>query len=215
MTGELTAQLRALQRAIGRRRRLLAAGLAAAAVACALTAVQPAAAETVPVLVAVHDLPAGSTVGGGDVRTAAYPSAAVPAGVLRAPAQATGRVLAGAVRTGEALTDVRFVGRALLAALGGDDLVATPVRIADAEAVRILQPGDLVDVLAATPPGAGDAATTPPAGPVAEAVRVIAVPVSDEAGDGALVLLATDRDTAARLAAAAVTARLSVTLRGG
>jgi hypothetical protein len=58
-----------------------------------------------------------------------------------------------------------------------------------------------------------------PARLLASAVRVVTVPRAAEAatavtGDGALVVLATSATTAARLAGAAVTDRLSVVLRG-
>lgn len=216
MSGELSVQLRALRRAAARRRHLLAAGLAAAAVACGLTAVQPAAADTVPVLVAAHDLAAGATLQRADLRTAAFAAGTEPAGALRTTDAAVGHVLVGGVRAGEPLTDVRFVGRPLLEALDAAGLVATPVRIADAGSARLLQPGDLVDVLAATPPGAGTpSAPSDLAGTVADGVRVLAVPTAEDDGaEGALVLLATSRTTAARLALASVTSRLSVTLRG-
>ena len=57
---------------------------------------------------------------------------------------------------------------------------------------------------------------------VASGVRVVAVPRDDESAltgggfeAGALVVLATTSQTAARLAAAAVSARLSLTIRAG
>ena len=128
-------------------------------------------------------------------------------------ARAVGLVLAAGVRAGEPFTDLRFVGRPLLQDLASDGLVATPVRIADAGAARLVRTGDLVDVLAATPPTAGTAAGS--ATTVAEGVRVLVVPRADDAaGEGALLLLATDRPTASRLALAGVTSRLSITLRG-
>ena len=217
--GQSPPSLRALRRAVAARRRLLAAGLAAAAVACAITAVEPAKPETTAVLVAARDLPPGATVDRRDVRVAAYAPGTAPAGALVDGAQATGRVLAGGVRAGEPITDIRFVGRSLASALAATGAVATPVRIADTGAVRLLQPGDVVDVLAAIPAGAGQSAADPSeeAAVVADGVRVLTVPPpedSADSGEGALVLLATSRSVAARLALAAVSARLSITLRG-
>lgn len=213
MTGELSRHLKELRRAVARRRRLLSAGLTAAAIACALSVLQPPAAATVGVLVAAHDLPAGATLRSADVRIARFAPGTAPAGSLGRADGAVGLALASSVRAGEPLTDVRFVGRPLLEDLAGDGLVATPVRIADAGAARLVRAGDLVDVLAATPPAAGAAATA--ATTVAERVRVLVIPPADDAtGEGALLLLATDRPTASRLALAAVTSRLSITLRG-
>ncbi|MFF7737892.1 MULTISPECIES: hypothetical protein [unclassified Streptomyces] len=87
--------------------------------------------------------------------------------------------------------------------------VTAPVRISDAAAVRLLRPGDRVDVIAAegTVPG-GDARV------VARGARVTKVPepVADAGDSGALVVLSVPRPTAARLAGASATGRLAVTL---
>ncbi|MCK8434210.1 hypothetical protein G3I77_14595 [Streptomyces sp. D2-8] len=87
--------------------------------------------------------------------------------------------------------------------------VTAPVRISDAATVRLLRPGDRVDVIAAeqTVPG-GDARV------VARGARVTKVPEPVEgAGDsGALVVLSVPRASAARLAGASATGRLAVTL---
>ncbi|MFD5597971.1 hypothetical protein [Streptomyces griseorubiginosus] len=88
--------------------------------------------------------------------------------------------------------------------------VSAPVRIADAATVRLLRPGDRVDVIAAeeTVTGGGDAQV------IARGARVSKVPEALEgAGDsGALVVLSVPRSTAARLVGAGSTARLAVTL---
>ncbi|MFC8512727.1 hypothetical protein [Streptomyces sp. NPDC057257] len=88
-------------------------------------------------------------------------------------------------------------------------IVSAPVRIADAATVRLLRPGDRVDVIAAQ-----DTATGGDARVVARGARVTKVPEPlDSAGDsGALVVLSVPRSTAARLAGAGATARLAVTL---
>ncbi|WP_309317637.1 hypothetical protein [Streptomyces salinarius] len=87
-------------------------------------------------------------------------------------------------------------------------LVAAPVRIADAATVRLLRPGDRVDVVATGDGGAGDASV------LARGVRVAEVPepVEDPAAGGALVVVSVPRATAHRLVGAATTARLAVTL---
>ncbi|MFG2722555.1 RcpC/CpaB family pilus assembly protein [Streptomyces sp. NPDC048416] len=90
-------------------------------------------------------------------------------------------------------------------------VVSAPVRIADAETVRLLRPGDRVDVIAsANSPSAGsDTARV-----VAMNARVTGVPaVRGGAPDaGALVVLAVPRETARVLAGAGTTSRLAVTL---
>ncbi|QJT02283.1 hypothetical protein G9272_19750 [Streptomyces asoensis] len=98
--------------------------------------------------------------------------------------------------------------------------VTAPVRIADAATVRLLRPGDRVDVIAAEPTtlggvgGAGGDAHV-----VARGALVTKVPepldtdtAAGTADDGALVVLSVPRSTAARLAGASATARLAVTL---
>ncbi|MCX5437907.1 RcpC/CpaB family pilus assembly protein [Streptomyces sp. NBC_01280] len=102
--------------------------------------------------------------------------------------------------------------------------VSAPVRIADAAAVRLLRPGDRVDVVAAGS-GAGADDGQGPGGQggrvVAAGARVSSVPDSAESAEsagevaaagGALVVLSVPRETAARLAGAGATSRLAVTL---
>ncbi|MFC9296058.1 hypothetical protein ACFTWH_12850 [Streptomyces sp. NPDC057011] len=85
-------------------------------------------------------------------------------------------------------------------------MVSAPVRIADAATVRLLRPGDRVDVVAAERDG--------PPEVVAAGARVAEVPAPEQGvGDGgALVVLSVPRDTARALVGAGVTTRLAVTL---
>ena len=77
----------------------------------------------------------------------------VPRGVVPDARPLVGRVLAGAVRAGEPLTDARLVGPGLTALLP-PDLVAAPVRLADLAVAALVRTGDRVDVLAALPDAA-------------------------------------------------------------
>jgi pilus assembly protein CpaB len=198
--------LPALRRAVARHRVLLAAGLLAAAVATALPLVAPEPPASTSVVVAAHDLAAGSPLSETDLASVALPLSAVPDGALTDRAAAVGRLLAGAVRRGEPLTDVRVVGSALLEG-ATTGTVATPVRLADPAAAALLRAGDRVDVLAAVE-------AAPVAAVVAPDVEVLAVPAAvADSGEGALVVVATSPAVAARLAAAAVSARLSVVVR--
>lgn len=90
-------------------------------------------------------------------------------------------------------------------------LVSAPVRIADAATVRLLRPGDRVDVIAATDAPAGEPSE---AKVVASGVRVAEVPGAgdDSVDSGALVVLTVSRATATELAGAAATSRLAVTV---
>ncbi|WP_328904365.1 hypothetical protein [Streptomyces sp. NBC_00441] len=88
-------------------------------------------------------------------------------------------------------------------------LVSAPVRIADAETVRLLRPGDRVDVVASGGPGAAEARV------VARGARVERVPSADgggPSGEGALIVLAVPRATAADLAGAGISGGFAVVL---
>lgn len=246
--GELAAVWRDVQRAVARRRWLLAAGLAAAAVATALPALAPPPPTGTTVLAAARDLAAGTPLAAGDVVGVLLPDELLPDGALGPGEQVAGRLVAGPVRRGEPLTDVRLVGPGLLALAGDPDLVAVPVRLADPASAALVRPGDRVDVLGAdSASGAvrsgavqsgavqsgavqsgavqgdavqGDAGradivragTGPSAAVLAAGAQVLAVPAADADLEGALVVLAVLPSTAARLAGAAVTSRLSVVL---
>ncbi|MFE5298848.1 hypothetical protein [Streptomyces sp. NPDC056632] len=90
-------------------------------------------------------------------------------------------------------------------------LVSAPVRIADAATVRLLQPGDRVDVIAAPHSGLGAGGE---ARVVAAGARVAEVPPPGEtlSDGGALVVLSVPRSTATALAGAGITSQLAVTL---
>jgi len=210
--------LRELVRAGRWHRRLLASGLAAGATAAALHAVEPPAPPSVAVVTAARDVPSGSRLVAGDLASVRYLPDAVPDGAVTVRQHAVGRTLVSSARRGEPITDVRLAG----AGRGPDPaagLVQVPVRIADPDAVALLRPGDLVDVLGAGLPETEGSPFPSSARLLASTVRVVTVPrVAGSAtalrGDGALVLLATSAATASRLAGAAVTDRLSVVLRG-
>ncbi|MDP9394239.1 MAG: Flp pilus assembly protein CpaB [Actinomycetota bacterium] len=223
---------RELRRAVLWHRRIVAAVLAAGAVAVGLPVLAPDPPATTRLVVAARDLRAGATVDDADLLVAQVPPDTVPDGASHDPEALRGRVLAAPVRRGEPVTDVRVVGGSLLEGYG-EGLVAAPVRIADAGAAALLHTGDVVDVMAAAEVGEAratdvEAGTDAPpnrydARVVAERVRVVVAPstgddgalLGDAAfGEGALVVLATTPATAAALARSAVTARLSVVIRG-
>lgn len=158
----------------------------------------------VPVVVAARDLPAGTALAPADLTIARYPPEVAPSGVTGDPELLRGKVLAGSVRAEEPITDARLVGPGV-ASLLPEGLVAAPVRLADLAVAGLVHTGDRVDVLAT----AADAAA---AERVAESALVVATTgTAEEAGAG-LLLLAVDDETAARLAASATSATLTVTL---
>ncbi|MEL5956391.1 RcpC/CpaB family pilus assembly protein [Streptomyces sp. CLV115] len=106
-------------------------------------------------------------------------------------------------------------------------LVSAPVRIADAGTVRLLRPGDHVDVIAA---GEARGGTGAGARVLAKGARVTEVPHTTANGaagfegsagfqgsdgsaqDGALIVLAVPRETATALAGAGISSQLAVIL---
>ncbi|MCW2900484.1 MAG: hypothetical protein JWO67_2749 [Streptosporangiaceae bacterium] len=195
-----------------RHRRLPAAALAAAAMGLALLSLRPTTPPGVRVVTAARDLPGGTTLRVRDLREIALPAAAVPDGAVRSGA--AGRVLAAPMRRGEPVTDARLVGAGLLDGYG-PGVVATPVRVADAAAVRLLRAGHRIDVLAAAPAPMEDMVPVPEgrARLIVSAVPVIAVPRGSPGDQGALVVLATSREQSMALAGAGT--RLSVTIVAG
>jgi Flp pilus assembly protein CpaB len=203
--GRLVRLRRVGRRLLLSRRRPVAALCAGVAVLGVVHAVRPPSPATVAVTVAARDLDSGTVVTPADVTTRRYPAAVAPGGSDPA---AVGRTLAGPVRAGEPITDVRLVGPSLVA--GYPDRVALPVRIADADAVGLLQTGDRVDLVAADP-RRGSASY------VAIDVPVLSLPVPS-AGEveggaaGRLIVVAASPSDVDAIAAAAAGDLLSVVI---
>ena len=191
------------------RRRPLAAVCLALAVVTGVQAARPAPPATVAVTVAARDLVSGTVLGADDLVIRHYPAAVAPAG---SAAGAVGRTLAGPVRAGEPVTDVRLVSPALGAGYPGRVLM--PVRIADAAVVALVRVGDQVDVVAADP-RRGDA------GAVAVDVPIVALPGAEADGStgagplsGRLVVVAVFPEDVDHIAGASATDLLGLVLRG-
>lgn len=200
------AYLNRLVTVVAWRRRLLAAGLAAGAVALAIEAAAPSSPDGVTITVAERDLDGGTTIRARHLTEVTLPAEASPSGVVDRD-DAVGGVLAGPMRAGEPVTDRRLVDSSLLEGWG-EDLVAAPVRVADAEAISLIEAGDRINLLAAAIDGTTDTRV------VAARVPVLTVSRPDDGAmvDGALVVVATTAGQAAELAQAAVTSRLSFTI---
>jgi pilus assembly protein CpaB len=184
-------------------RRAAAAALAALALVLALA---PASGSGgVPVVVTAVDVAAGSTLRPADLAVRRWPTELVPGGALPDPAGAEGRVLVGAARAGEPITDTRLAGPA--ATLGAPaGAAAVPVRLADSGAAALLVPGSTVDVVTV-----GGESGEPVV--LATAAAVLAVLPPDSPSSGRLVLVAMPSAIAARVAAASLTEQVAVTLR--
>ncbi len=211
----------ARQRVLGAltaRRRWIAAVLVGLAVASVVQAVTPSHPRTALVWVAATDLPGGTPLGATDLRPQALPLSAVPAGAIPTSDSLVHRVLGAPLRAGEPVTDIRLLGPDLLAAAAPGD-VAAPVHLTDATAMAgVVHAGDTVDVLASDPAGSlTNARASPPvtAEVLARDLTVLAPPVPDAEGSGAMIVLAASAGQAARLSAGATTGALSVVLTDG
>lgn len=205
----LHAIRRDLRRALYARRRLLAGIFAALAVVAAIQAARPAPPPTRVVLTAATDLRAGEVLSPEDVALVESAPELVPDGALDPAGPPFGRTLAGPVRAGEPLTDVRLVQGELLAGFDPGTVLAT-VRVFDPAAAVHLEPGDRVDVVGSDPRGGLTASV------IAPDATVVIPPTADDAitlGDGAPVVVAVDEPTALALADAAVRLQLTVVLR--
>jgi pilus assembly protein CpaB len=192
------------------------------AVLALVLALRPAAAEhaaeapaDVAVVVAATDLAAGAVLTAADLGLVTLPATAAPDGVVADTGQLAGEVLAGPLRRGEPVTDVRVVGPGLWSRVPSGQ-VAAPVRLADLAVAALLRPGDRVDVLAIP-------ADTGAAEMVAARALVLSAPPAVRPGagvaggdggllDGGLLVLAVSAETAARLAGSATSSTLTVTL---
>jgi pilus assembly protein CpaB len=209
----LHERMRDVLRSPSRRRAALLRRTAASVlvVIALVLALAPAKGDvTGAVLVAARDLASGATLTEADVAVARWPVELIPAGALRAPADAGGRILAGAARAGEPLTDVRLAGPAPPGRTGDPRVAAVPVRLADPDVAGLLVPGSRVDVI--TP---GPAADRPVVLAADAAVVTVVAAESDALGQarGRLVLVTLPRADAARVAAAALADQVTVTLR--
>jgi len=183
---------------------------AVGAVLTAVAAASPAGPPTLEVVRAASRLASGTLVTAADVRLSEVVEAALPEAPLTDVSAVVGRRLVGPAARGEVLTALDVISGP--GSVGAGHVVA-PLRLDDADVAALIQPGLLIDVIAADPEGAG-------AKPIARSVRVLTVPAPTDEGSrtrtaegGALVLVDVDVPTATLLAQAAATSRISVVLR--
>jgi pilus assembly protein CpaB len=216
-----------LSRFLARHRRATAGLCAALSVLCLGLALRPPSLPTVRVPAASRDLPTGHRLGPDDLRTVDVPAALAPVGASAGSEALVGRVLAAPVTAGEPVVEARLVGPDAVAWTGPPGTTAVPVRFADAGAVGLIDAGQRVDVLAASP---ADPGALPRAQVVAAGVMVLGVvrgvagdeaalgPLTAPSGPGGegsdLVLLAATPDEVLALAAAEAGSRLTFSMAG-
>ncbi|MDQ1202625.1 SAF domain-containing protein [Rhodococcus sp. SORGH_AS_0303] len=189
-------------------RRIVAAALVGLAVVSAYRT-DPSRTE-VPVVVTATDVAPGTSLTAADVTLTRVDSSLLADGTLRSVDDAVGRTVAGPVRSGEALTDVRLLGPRLASAtLPSGDARIVPIRLADPELAQLLRAGDVVDVVRAAPDD------TSSSGVIAESATVVMVsaPGSGVSRRDQLVLVALRAEDASAVAAASLSDALTVLLR--
>ncbi len=187
-------------------RRKLAVLAAAAAVLSGVAAVSPEGPPTLSVVRAATQLAGGVVLTAADVELVEVVAADAPEGAVSEPADVVGQRLAAPVAEGQVLTGLALISTR---AAGAPGQVVAPLRLADADTVALLRPGEVVDVIAA------DQQTTK-AAVVATRVRVVTIPaVGEQDGSqaGALVLVEVSPEEATSLARAAVSGALTVIWR--
>ena len=200
------------ERFILRNRRTIIVSLVAVAVLNTAAGFAAAPGSQRTVVIARSAIRAGTLITADQVRIQSWPAAIVPSDWPSDPAKLTGRMAVGAIGIGEPITATRLLTTAKASLPVG--LVLAPARIADAATVALVNPGDIIDVIASWPAGqTGPASATT----IASHVRVATVPHPATSSlsnsvDGALLVLEVPPATAARIAAAAISARLSITL---
>ena len=181
---------------------------AVAAVLIGISAARPPEPPSVDVLRAAREIPVGSTLSAGDLRTDRIPVSAAPASPLGDSTLVVGRTAAGTIADGQVLTEA-----SLGTPRAGPGKVIAPLRLADAQVAQLLRVGDRVDVIAS---GRSDGKAQVIAGDVV----VVGLPHPSDSGGltggdsgGQLVLVEVDLTTATTLNDVAAAGRLSVALR--
>lgn len=180
-----------LLRFVRRHRRIVASLLAGLAVLLIIGALRPPAAARTPVVVAATDLPAGRTLEREDVSLAEM--AAAPPGARADVDDLIGETLTSPILAGEAVTTSRLLSHALD---GADGQVVVPVRVSDPLITGLLEPGQVLDLVA------------PGGRVVARGVRLVMVPraagslIGGQDRAGQVILVAAPAADAQRLAGA-------------
>lgn len=178
----------------------------------------PAPADSLTVLAAARDLPAGASLTAADVAAVQIPPRMMAAGSLRVNAEAMGKQLAAPLRKGQLLTDAQLLGPGLLAGTPPGS-AAVPLRMADPSSIQLVSPGQLVNVVLTRTNGYDQQAPSE--------VLATAVPVLWTSGQGGktgewlgtgetdgLIVVAADPAQAARLAGASTQGKLFFVLVG-
>jgi len=182
--------------------RRIASGLLVVLAAALALRPDPAGGQST-VVVAASDLAPGVKLSSEHLRLEQRWSATLPDGVEDDASALLGSTVAGPVRRGEVLTDVRVLGSRLAELSVGPNARVVPLRLADDAVLDVIRPGDVVDVLAVPGTLGGEAARIRPMVVAANAV-VVLVSAEPRAGEDRVVLVALPAGAAAALAGASL-----------
>jgi Flp pilus assembly protein CpaB len=191
-----------------RARRIAAAGLVVLAGVAALRPNPDG--ERAQVVVAAHDLSPGSALTPDDLRVEKRLVPTIPDGSQSDIDTVVGSTLAGPVRRGEVLTDVRLLGRRLAESAAGPNARIVPVHPVDSALADLVRPGDVVDVVAASGTGSQPAPKVVAADAIV--VLVSAKQKAQSAAGDRVVLVALPAASANAVAGAALTQTVTLTL---
>lgn len=156
-------------------RRVIAVGCAGVAAVLTLSMVQPGGAPTSAVVVALHDLPAGSAVTEDDIHIVQLETSVQWDGLSEKPDALLGRILAHSLAANQPITASDLVGPHLLDGLDAN-LVAVSIPIGNGSTRELLHTGDFIDLY-----GSGMDYSAP-AVLVAHRALVLAIPTSESKG---------------------------------
>lgn len=131
---------------LGRNRRLAIALLLCLAAGITVHQLTPPPADTVSVLAAARDLPAGTALLATDVIAMKIPPGMLTTGSMSDTSEAAGKQLAAPLRKGQLVTDSLLLGPGLLTGTPPGS-AAVPLRMADPSSIQLVSPGQLVNVV--------------------------------------------------------------------
>lgn len=161
-------------------------------------------------VIAAHDLTPGVALTADDFRVESRLATTLPDGSLDEAPALPGATVAGPVRRGEVLTDVRLLGARLTQSTAGPDARVVPLSLADNAILDVVRAGDVVDILAAPQ---SDADATPQViATNAVVVSVSARPKSPTAAGDRVILVALPVTAANAVAGASLVQTITLTL---
>lgn len=161
-------------------------------------------------VVAARDLSPGAAVAADDIRIENRLAATLPDGSQSDTGAVVGATVAGPVRRGEVITDVRLLGARLTQSAAGPDARVVPLHLADNAVLDLVRAGDVVDILAAPMSDAGAAPRVIATDAIV--VSVSARPRTPTAAGDRVVLVALPVAAANAVAGATLVQTLTLTL---